>query len=157
MMPRDLLPIILTGSLWSTGLEIYDFFQYIELKPDGTGVMGHGANHALVLVIAYFSYEYVNRETLLLEFFDTTHRTWGELFRRTEENAFRQVGIQLTEGIFLQREPFGGPIPFLYQLKFDQEPFPIGYQPRTTRLQYHGWPTTYPLHSDIGKSSPPSG
>jgi hypothetical protein len=140
-MPRDLLPIILTGTLWRTGIEVYDFFQYVEFRPDGSGVMGQGANHAIIILIVNFTYQYEDRETLKFEFYDTTHRVWGGLFYRTDENAYRKVRFQVSEGLFVPKTPFGGVEPYLYQLELDRDPFPEGYQPRKTRLQYHGWIT----------------
>ena len=132
---------ILCAHGWSTG-HLYSFIQSIRFGADGWGTMVEGGGQ-IIQVEARFRHSFVRPGLLQLEFHDTP--AWfnpNELgFERDEENAYRQVSFGLVRGPHqVECETMGDPVTvnFLWLLRFGVEPFPVGYQPGTTRLEYHG-------------------
>jgi hypothetical protein len=135
---------VLRSHAWSAGLHWYDYLQWVQFGMDGSGFMSQGAGQS-IKVEARFRYSVPRLGRLHLEFLDTPSCYCAEdlAFERTEGNAIRDVVFDLipvphavgcaTMGGMVRRG-------FAWLLRFHSEPFPVGYEPSVTLLDYYGRP-----------------
>ena len=64
-------------------------------------------------------------------------------FERTQENAYRELNFEIIPGPHqADCQTMGGMVKrsFPWLLSFHSEPFPLGYEPSETLLEYYGRP-----------------
>jgi hypothetical protein len=135
---------ILRTHVWSAGLQYYDFLQSVRFGREGWGMMTQGDGQA-IKVEAKFRYSVQEPGRLHLEFFDTSscYSPQDLAFERTEENASRYVLFDVIPGPHQAScQTMAGMTTrgFPWLLRFHSEPFPIGYEPSETLLDYYGRP-----------------
>lgn len=140
---KDEQLLILRGHEWNAGF-FSDFIQSIDFDPESRGTMFQGDGQA-VKIEASFRYELPESGRLIIEFLDTPSCYDPEdlAFERTEDNSTRQLVFDLIPGPHeVDRGTMGGMVKdvFAWQLRFGSEPFPLGYEPAESLLEYYGWP-----------------